>query len=61
MVLIFLGLGCMFLLTDTWIDDYPRPTRNYIGYVLVAWAVFRGISVFMKYNRIRREEQDDEQ
>ena len=61
MVFIFLGLGCLFVFTDTWIEDYPRPTRNYIGYVLGGWAIFRGLSVFMKYRNIRRHEDDSEE
>jgi hypothetical protein len=60
MVLIFLGLGCLFVFTDVMIDDYPRPTRNYIGYVLGGWALFRGVSVWMKYRRIQQQEKDDE-
>lgn len=60
MVLIFLGLGCLFIFTDTWIENYPRPMRNYIGYVLTGWALFRGVSVWMKYRNIRRDEQDQE-
>jgi hypothetical protein len=59
MVVIFLGLGFLFLLTDTWIDSYPRPMRTYIGGVLVGWAVFRGTTSWLKFLRSKREERDD--
>gem|GEM_PF-1453105 len=59
MVIIFLGLGCLFLFTNVYIEEYPRPTRTYIGGVLAGWAAFRGITVWMKYRNLRREEQDD--
>jgi hypothetical protein len=61
MVLIFLGLGCVFIFTDIWIDRYPRPTRTYIGCVLAGWAVFRAITVWMKFRNIKKQEQDEEQ
>jgi hypothetical protein len=61
MVLIFLGLGCMFLFTDAWIENIPPPNRSYIGYVLIGWAVFRGLTVVMKYRRISRDEEDENQ
>jgi hypothetical protein len=59
MVIIFLGLGFLFLITDAWIDRYPRPTRTYIGLVLAGWSVFRGISVWLKMRRAKREEEDE--
>jgi hypothetical protein len=59
MVIIFLSLGCLFVFTDVYIDEYPRPYRNYIGYVLGGWALFRGVSVFMKL-RANQRNQDDE-
>jgi hypothetical protein len=59
MVIVFLSLGCLFVFTDVKIDDYPRPYRNYIGYLLGGWAIFRGISVAMKF-RNARNEQDEE-
>ena len=60
MVVIFLGLGFLFLFTNTWIDSYPKPSRTYIGLVLVGWSVFRGITVWMKLRRERLEEQEDD-
>lgn len=59
MVIIFLGLGCVFIFTDIWIQEYPRPFRNYIGYVLSGWALFRGFTVWVKYKNIRREEDNE--
>lgn len=62
MVIIFLSLGCLFVFTDVYIADYPKPTRNYIGYVLGGWALFRGVSVWMKFRNMQRNQQhDDEQ
>lgn len=60
MAAIFLGLGFLFLFTNTWIDNYPKPSRTYIGMVLVGWSVFRGITVWMKLQRMKREEREDE-
>lgn len=60
MVLVFLGLGCVFVFTDLWIEKYPRPTRNYIGYVLAGWGVFRAISVVMKYRNLKRDDDNEE-
>lgn len=59
MVMIFLGLGCFFVFTDVWIDRYPRPFREYVGYVLGGWALFRGFSVWMKYRTIQKEENEE--
>lgn len=58
MVIIFLSLGCLFVFTDVYIDDYPRPYRNYIGYVLGGWALFRGFSVWLKYRNAQRNEEE---
>jgi hypothetical protein len=60
MVIVFLSLGCLFVFTDVKIDDYPRPYRNYIGYLLGGWAIFRGITVWMKFRR-NAQQQDDEE
>jgi hypothetical protein len=57
MVIVFLFLGCLFLFTDVKIDEYPRPYRNYIGYLLAGWALFRGISVWMKFKNAKRDEE----
>lgn len=59
MVAIFLGLGFLFIATNTWIDSYPKPTRTYIGLVLLGWSVFRGITVWMKWRRMKQEEESD--
>ena len=56
---VFLGLGCFFLFTDIWIDEYPRPFRNYIGYLLLGWAIFRLFTVWTKIRQIKREEEDE--
>jgi hypothetical protein len=58
MALIFLGLGYLFIFTNTWIESYPRPNRNYIGYILAGWAIFRGISVWIKFKRLKDENED---
>jgi hypothetical protein len=58
MVIVFLSLGCLFVFTDVKIEDYPRPYRNYIGYVLGGWAIFRGVSVWMKYQQAKREDEE---
>lgn len=60
MVIVFLSLGCLFVFTDVYIDDYPRPFRNYIGYVLGGWALFRGVSVYMKFRANQRNHDDEE-
>lgn len=60
MVIIFLSLGCLFLFTDVYIDEYPRPFRNYIGYVLGGWALFRAVSVVMKFRSIQRNQDDED-
>lgn len=60
MAVIFLGLGSLFLFTNTWIDKYPKPTRFYIGLVLAGWALFRGVSVWMRLRRMKEEEREDE-
>lgn len=60
MVIIFLSLGCLFVFTDVYIDKYPRPFRDYIGYVLGGWALFRGFSVWMKYRSAQRHEDDEQ-
>jgi hypothetical protein len=60
MVIIFLGLGCLFVFTDAYIDEYPRPYRNYIGYVLGGWALFRGVTVFMKFRNAQQQEEDEQ-
>ena len=61
MVIIFLGLGCLFVFTEVKIDEFPHPNREYIGYVLCGWALFRGISVWMKLRRIQQEDNDDDE
>jgi cytochrome c biogenesis protein CcdA len=58
MALIFLGLGYFFIFTNIWIESYPRPSRTYIGLILCLWAVFRGISVWLKYKRMNEENED---
>jgi hypothetical protein len=58
--LIFLGLGFLFLATDTWVEKYPRPTRIYIGLVLLAWAAFRMITVYLKFRRAKQEEDEQD-
>jgi len=58
MLLIFLGLGYLFIGTNIWIDRYPKPNRVYIGLVLVGWSIFRGITVWMKYKRMKNENED---
>ncbi|HLG02146.1 MAG TPA: hypothetical protein VI731_01035 [Bacteroidia bacterium] len=59
MVIVFLSLGFVFLFSDIWIDRYQKPLRNYMGGVLVAWAVYRSITVWLRYKRIKREEKND--
>src|SRR4051812_47756440 len=58
MLLVFLGLGFLFLFTNTMIDRFPKPNRTYIGFVLVGWAVFRGISVWLRFKRIKDEQNE---
>jgi hypothetical protein len=60
MVLVFLGLGCMFIFTDARIDDFPRPNRDYIGYVLAGWGLFRGITVWVKYRKLKHEDEEQQ-
>ncbi len=60
MVGIFSGLGLLFLTTNVWIDDYPRPTRTYIGGMLLGWAVFRGISLYFRWRRMKNEDEDEQ-
>jgi hypothetical protein len=61
MVIIFLGLGCFFIFTDVAIDTVPRPRREYVGYVLGGWALFRGVSVWMRFRRAQQEEQENDE
>lgn len=58
MLMVFLGLGFLFLGTTTWIDRFPKPNRIYIGLLLIAWAIFRGIMVWQRYKRMKREDED---
>jgi hypothetical protein len=59
MVGIFSVLGLLFLATNVWIEDYPRPMRTYIGGVLLGWAVFRGISVWLRWRRMKNDDDDE--
>ncbi len=58
MLLVFLALGYLFLATPFLIDRFPKPNRIYIGLLLVGWAVFRGIMVWQRYKRMKREDED---
>jgi hypothetical protein len=58
MLLIFLGLGFLFIATNIWIDRYPKPNRIYIGLVLVGWALFRGITIWLRFKRMKNEHED---
>ncbi len=60
MVGLFSGLGLVFLATDVWIEDYPRPTRHYIGGVLLGWAVFRGITLYFRWRRMKNDDGDED-
>jgi hypothetical protein len=55
---VFFGSGCFFLLTDIWYDKYPRPVRTYVGLVLIGWAIFRGLSTWLRLRQIKKEEKD---
>ncbi|CAN5789408.1 hypothetical protein BH11BAC7_BH11BAC7_01750 [soil metagenome] len=57
MLVVYLGLGYLFIATPMWTDRFPRPNRIYIGLVLVGWAIFRGFMVWQRYKRMK---QDDE-
>ncbi|MBI3511652.1 MAG: hypothetical protein HY064_13405 [Bacteroidetes bacterium] len=59
MVFIFLGLGYLFLATNVMPDRFPKPNRIYIGLVLVVWALFRGVTVWLKYKRELKDEEDE--
>lgn len=58
MVLIFLGLGCMFFFTDFYEDAVQGPMRKYVAFVLWGWGIFRGVSVVMKYRNLRRDDEE---
>lgn len=60
MLLVFLGLGYFFLGTDLKIEEFPRPNRTYIGWLLVGWAVFRGFMIWQRYKRMKQEEDEDQ-
>lgn len=60
MVPVFLGLGCLFLFTDVWIEKVSSPNRIYVGLVLIGWGLFRGLTAYMRYKQTRREEEDDQ-
>ncbi len=58
MAFIFLGLGYLFIFTDVRIENFPKPNRYYIGLILSGWAVFRCITVWLKYKRMNEEHED---
>jgi hypothetical protein len=58
MLVVYLGLGYLFIGTHMMIDRFPKPNRIYIGLVLVGWAVFRGFMVWQRYKRMQREDED---
>ncbi|CAN5313439.1 hypothetical protein BH09BAC5_BH09BAC5_00980 [soil metagenome] len=57
MLLVYLGLGYLFIGTSLYIDIWPKPSRTYIGLVLVGWAAFRGFMIWQKYKRLKDEDE----
>ncbi|GAB4143728.1 MAG: hypothetical protein Fur0041_18790 [Bacteroidia bacterium] len=60
MVAVFLGLGFLFLFTKAFIDNYPPPMRYWIGSVLWLWALFRGITSWLRLKQLKKEEEDED-
>jgi hypothetical protein len=58
MLILYLSLAYLFIATDFHIEDWPRPRRVYIGLVILGWGLFRATMVWMRYKRMKRE--DDE-
>lgn len=60
MVPVYLGAGYLFIGTNLMIDRIPAPRRYYVGLVFVGWAIFRGITVYLRYKQMKREEQEND-
>ncbi|MSP69894.1 MAG: hypothetical protein EXR20_06445 [Bacteroidetes bacterium] len=58
MICVFLGIAFLFLFTELLSDRYPKPNRTYIGLLLGAWACFRGASIWLRYKKIKSENED---
>lgn len=61
MVPIYLGAGYLFMATDLWLDEVPRPRRYYVGGVLFAWAAFRGLTIWLRYRQVKREQEEEDE
>jgi hypothetical protein len=59
MVVIFLFLGYVLIGTNFLADRLPpRPNRTYVGILLLVWAVFRAITVWMRYQKWKQENEE---
>jgi hypothetical protein len=59
MAVLFLSLGVFFVFTNFQLETYPRPTRTYIGLVLLGWALFRGFTIYLRMRQEKQDEQDE--
>lgn len=62
MVLVFLSLGCLFFFTDSFMGDAVfGQNRKYIAFVFWGWAIYRSFTIWSKYQKMRRDEKDENQ
>jgi type VI protein secretion system component VasK len=56
--LIAVSLGCVFLFTDVWIEDFPN-NRPIAGALFVAYGLYRAYMGWRRYKATQQEPENE--